>query len=303
MAKPFDATLEQLLDLFAVDWIEWLAPELGLPAGIGVDALDVDLSTVQVAADRVFRLRPPAEGLLHIEPQASWDGALPDRLLLYNALLHDRYGGPVYSVAILLRPEANASRLTGTLARHFADGTEYHRFHYRVIRVWELHPDALLAGGLGALPLALLTDDARDRLDLLIDRLDTRLRQPDVGEITRRTILTSSYILLGLRYTEDKFREAFVRASGMKESSSYQAILTEGRREGQQQGRQEGELQALRETLLDTLSERFGLVPVELVPVELVAAISVATDTLELRAAHRVAIRVPSLADFHFPNG
>ncbi len=201
MAKPFDATLEQLLDLFAVDWIEWLAPELGLPAGIGVDPLDVDLSTVQVAADRVFRLRPPAEGLLHIEPQASWDGALPDRLLLYNALLRDRYGGPVYSVAILLRPEANASRLTGTLARHFADGTEYHRFHYRVIRVWELHPDALFAGGLGALPLALLTDDARDRLDLLIDRLDTQLRQPDVGEITRRTILTSSYILLGLRYT------------------------------------------------------------------------------------------------------
>ncbi len=84
----------------------------------------------------------------------------------------------------------------------------------------------------------------------------------------------------------------------MKESSSYQAILTEGRREGQQQGRQEGELQALRETLLDTLSERFGLVPVELV-----AAISVAADTLELRAAHRMAIRVATLSDFHFPNG
>lgn len=130
MPKPFDATLKQLLDLFAVDWIDWLAPRLGLPPQVGVEPINVELSTVQFSADKVFRLRAPAVGLLHLEPQASWDGDLPNRLLVYNALLEDKYGGPVYSVAILLRPEANAKSLTGTLARHHADGTEYLRFHY-----------------------------------------------------------------------------------------------------------------------------------------------------------------------------
>ena len=302
MAKPFDATLKQLLDLFAVDWIDWLAPELGLPAGVAVDPIDVDLSTVQVVADKVFRLRPPAVGLLHLEPQASWDGGLPDRLLVYNILLYDRYGGPVYTVAILLRPEANATALTGALSRRFGDGSEYLRFQYSVVRVWEMHADAILAGGLGALPLALLTNDARGRLDELIDRLDHRLREPDVEDITRRMILTSSYILLGLRYDEGVFREAFLRASGMKESSSYQAILQEGRREGRkegwQEGRQEGQLQALRDALTDILGDRFGPPPAALT-----AAIAAASDAMELRTAIRAAGKVASLAEFKLSTG
>ncbi len=294
MAKPFDATLKQLLDLFAVDWIDWLAPKLGLPATVAVDPLDVDLSTVQVCADKVFRLRAPAVGILHLEPQSSWDGEFPNRLLLYNALLHDRYGGPVYSVAILLRPDANASTLTGVVSRRFGDGTEYHRFHYSVIRVWELNADELLAGGLGALPLALLTNDARGRIGELVDRLDRRLREPGVDEIKRRTIMTSSYILLGLRYDEEVFHNAFQRVSGMKESSSYQYILREGRQEGQQ----EGQLQTLRETLLDILSDRFGQVPIELV-----AEVAIATDPLLLKTAIRSAAKVSSLAEFHLTHG
>ena len=293
MSKPFDATLKQLLDLFAVDWMEWLAPTLGLPLGVGVDPLDADLSTVQVAADKVFRLRPPAVGLIHLEPQASWDGELPDRLLLYNALLHQRHGGPVYSVAILLRPEANASSLTGLVSRRFANGTEYFRFVYSVIRVWELSADVLLAGGLGALPLALLTNDARGRIGELVEKLDRRLRGPGVEDNTRRTIMASSYILLGLRYNEVIFHEAFQRVSGMKESSSYQFILREGREEGLHEGLSVGKLQALRETLLDILADRFGQIPVELV-----AEISLAADPLALRTAIRGANKVASLAEF-----
>src|SRR5262245_12696905 len=87
MAGPFDATLKQLVDAFASDWVGVLAPLVGLPASVGVDPIDPDLSTVQPAADKVFRLRPPAAGLLHIEPQSSWDGDLPGRVLVYNVLL------------------------------------------------------------------------------------------------------------------------------------------------------------------------------------------------------------------------
>jgi len=295
MGKPFDATLKQLLDLFAVDWIDWLAPVVGLPPHVGVDPLDVDLSTVQVSADKVFRLRPPAEGLLHLEPQASHDGGLPDRLLLYNALLHDRYGGPVYSVAILLRREANAKAITGSLSRRTADGTEYLRFGYTAIRVWELHADDLLAGGLGALPLALLTDDAKDRLEELVGQLDRRLNGPDVPDHTRKILLTSSYILSWLRYNKARIDSLFARANAMKESTTYQGILLEGRTEGLREGRQEGQLHALRETLLDVLSDRFGQLPAELL-----AEVSVASDLSRLRSAIRSAGKAARLADFQF---
>ena len=164
MTKPFDTTLKDLLNVFAVDWADWLGPRIGLSADLEVEPLDVDLSTVQMSADKAFRLRPPAEGILHIEPQASWDGGFPGRLLRYSALLHDRYGGPVYSVALLLRPEANALDITGVVSRRRLDGHEYHRFEYFVVKVWELHVEPLMASGLGALPLVLLTDEAEGHL-------------------------------------------------------------------------------------------------------------------------------------------
>ncbi len=160
--------------------------------------------------------------------------------------------------------------------------------------MWELSADVLLAGGLGALPPALLTNDARGRIGELVEKLDRRLCEPGVGDDTRRTIMASSYILLGLRYDEILFHEAFQRASGMKESSSYQFILKEGRQEGLHVGK----LQALRETLLDILADRFGQMSVELV-----AQISLADDLLALRTAIRGANKVASLAEFRLTEG
>ncbi len=62
---------------------------------------------------------------------------------------------------------------------------------------------------------------------------------------------------------------------GMKESTTYQAILQEGREEGQQ------------EALLDIIRERFGSVP------ELVEARIRATDnSTKLQAAIRQSVRV-----------
>jgi predicted transposase YdaD len=53
----------------------------------------------------------------------------------------------------------------------------------------------------------------------------------------------------------------------MKESSTYQRILDEGRAEGEQlgwqRGRQEGQVLALRENVLLVYRERFGEVPGE----------------------------------------
>ena len=40
MAGQFDATLKQLLDACAPDWLAWLAPHVGLPTSIAADPLE-----------------------------------------------------------------------------------------------------------------------------------------------------------------------------------------------------------------------------------------------------------------------
>jgi len=296
VAKAFDATLKQLLDAFAGDWVSWLAPRIGLPADVGVDPLDVDLSTVQFAADKVFRLLPPANGLLHLEPQSSWDGELADRMHVYSTLLYDRYKVPIHSVALLLRRDANTPKLTGTLTRSHDDGRRYLQFEYDVIRVWELPCEPLLASGPGAAPLALLTDDAKGQLRKIVSGIDTRMRAENASEKTRKLVLTSSFILLGLRYNDNEICDAFLGVQGMKESTTYQMILEEGRVEGfengRQEGRQEGRLAARRETLIAVLEERFPELPAELR-----ARIEQVQDVSELLSAVRRAARIARIEE------
>jgi predicted transposase YdaD len=273
MAKPFDIALKDLLDLCAPDWVRLFAADVGIPATAAVVPLEVELTADPLLADKVFRLQPPQTGILHIEPQASWDGKFAERLHAYNAALDVKYGHPVYTVAVLLRPDANSPRLTGELLRHRADGRRYLAFEYTLVRVWELAVDDLLAGGIGILPLALLTDDARGRLGDIVDRIDDRLTAGGVSKERRERILTDGFILSGLRYNDAEIERAFLRARGMKESTTYQMILREGRaeglraglekgrEEGRQEGRQEGQLDAARGALLGVLRARFGTVP------------------------------------------
>jgi predicted transposase YdaD len=283
MAGTFDATLKQLLDACAPDWVTWLAPLVGLPASVAADPLDVDLSTVQPVADKVFRLRSPATGLLHLEAQSSWDGEFPNRLLLYNVLLHGRYGGPVHTVALLLRREAMTSDLTGTVVRHDTAGTEYLRFRYTAVRVWELAADTLLKGKLGASPLALLTDDAETRLPKLVNQFTDRVVRESQTTADANLLLSCGYILLGLRYDDVLAATLFEGVQKMQESSTYQAI----RREGRVEGRDEGMLLARQEDLLALLQERFGAVPPE---VE--AKVRATTDVVKLQTALRRVIHI-----------
>ena len=295
MNKPFDTTLKDLLNIFAVDWADWLGPEIGLSAKIEVEPLDVDLSTVQMSADKAFRLKAPAEGLLHIEPQASRDVDFPVRLLRYNALLDARYGAPVYSVALLLRPEA-APGVTGVVSRKRKDGFEYLRFEYFVINVWELPIEPLMASGIGALPLALLTNEAEGQLGTLVDRIDARMRAEQVPDGNRIFLLTCGYILLGLRYTGTEIQNAYTRVRGMKESSTYQAILEEGRVEGEIKGEIKGQAMGLlkgeQNSLLIILRDRFGEVPAEIE-----SRIRAITEAARLQHAILRAIRISTIDD------
>ena len=279
MAGAFDATMKQLLDACAPDWVTWLAPLVGLPATVAVESLDAELSTVQPVADKVFRLQPPATGLLHIEAQASWDGGFSDRMLLYNVLLHERYGGPVHTVALLLRRDA-AGGVTGTVSRAGTDGREYLRFGYTTVRVWELAADQLLAGGLGTATLALITDDTVPRTQAVVDRFAERVIRESPTVAKASDLLSCGSLLMGLRYDYAVIDALFKGVQHMTESSTFQAIRNDALVKGRVEGRVEGIALGVQNSVLASLRKRFGAVPPEVE--ERVRAV---TDIARLEAA------------------
>ena len=261
MRKPFDGTMKEMVDLDPAAWARLVAPAWGLPAAVNAAVVDADLSTVSLPANKLLRLAPPHEGILHFEAFSSWDGAAPGRLLTYNVLAEYRLGGPVYSAAVLLAPQANATAITGRYARTTAAGVPYVEFRYAVVRVWELELGPLLAGPVGTLPLALLTDEARPDIEGVVREVNGRLDREVADAAEREALRIAGYILLGLRYSQDEALSLYRGVGLMRESSTYRLIFGEGEAAGEARGR----VVELRETIRELGEERFGSPPAEVV--------------------------------------
>jgi hypothetical protein len=65
VTKPFDASLNALVEAGPADWVNFLAPKAGLAPG-PAEVLDTDLS-VTAQADKAFRLAGPSAAVLHVE--------------------------------------------------------------------------------------------------------------------------------------------------------------------------------------------------------------------------------------------
>ncbi len=230
-AQPYDPTLKALVENEPESW----PVLLGRPAA-PTEVIDADIATVSGAADKVLRVSADAPYLLHLEFVAGHDAApLPSKLHVRNALLEDRHDLPVCSGVVLLQPRADSPQLTGVYARGFSGEEVYLTFRYQVLRVWQLPPEPLLTGGLVLLPLALISAVTEAELSGIIQRMEQRLRKRSAQKLAP-VVWGSAYILLGLRYSPALAAQLFRGVVSMKESSTYQAILEEGRAEGQSQG-------------------------------------------------------------------
>lgn len=237
MSLPFDATLKELVQAHPADWLAMLDQP---PSG-PVEILTPDLSTLTAFTDIVIRT---GDSLLQLDFQSGPDPTLPRRMLLYNVLLHDSYGVPVHSIVILLRPRADRGDLTGTWSYAARPQRGRLEFVFEVIRLWEVPVNGLLTSGLGTLPLSVLgqlpagrtPDEALPEvIAQLVRRIDGEA-PPEQAPI----LLTASYVLMGLRLSHERARELFQGARKMRDSTTYQAILDEGRAEGEIKGRAEG---------------------------------------------------------------
>ncbi|MBY0527705.1 MAG: hypothetical protein K2R98_30185, partial [Gemmataceae bacterium] len=245
MSKPFDATLRDMLEMNAGDGLAFI----GLHAAGPLVVIDTDVSTVTTQADKVIRVGGAPAWLVHIEFQTGRDRHLGHRLLQYNVLLSSRHRVPVQSVVVLLRPEADGSRMTGRMERSVPGGARYLEFRYKVVRAWEKPVAEVMKGGIGMLPLAPLSAARRDELPAIIQRMRQRFdREATPAEAAR--LWTATYVLMGLRYPAVLTAKLLEGVRAMKESTTYQAILAEGKVEGRAEG--------LRKALLVVGQRQFG---------------------------------------------
>ncbi len=154
-------------------------------------------------------------------------------------------------------------------------------FRYRIERVWERSVDYWLQSGLGLAPLALLTDEANLEMESSLDRLRESLVKRNLDDRTLKSLLGSTYVLCGLRHDKVRIESLFRRLSMlMEESTTYQAILEEGREKGLSQGLSQG----LRRILLRLGSKKFGTptpsVATELQRVTELARLELLTDRI-----------------------
>jgi hypothetical protein len=108
-------------------------------------------------------------------------------------------------------------------------------YGYEVVSLWKRPAADLLAGDIGALPLAVLGKlpegvDLETGLAGVVEQLSERLQRERPPEQAAR-LLTAAYVLTGLRVSRQMTRELFsgVRTMDPRDSDSYLGILDEGR--------------------------------------------------------------------------
>jgi predicted transposase YdaD len=141
----------------------------------------------------------------------------------------------VLSVTVLLCPEADSPQWNGLLERGFPNEAPRNTLCYDVVRVWQLPVERLLTGGVGTLALAPISDIPEGDVRRVIRRMKERLSGP---RAPRRAadIWAATYVLLGLRFSDELAQALFEEVLGMEQSTTYQAIVRKGREEGLVEG-------------------------------------------------------------------
>jgi hypothetical protein len=243
--KPFDIISKQIIDADPLAWVRLL----GLP-GETAELVDTDIA-VTAQADRLIRVRgAETEYLLHLEPQASYKQGKTTDACFYNVASTRKFELLVRTVFILLRPSADGEEMSGVLEN------ESLTFRFGVMRVWQMDPEIFLTGPLSLVPLAVVANAQLSRMPSIIAASGRRFQSASVAD--QSALWLESRLLLGLNYAADVVRGLLAGVRNMKESSTYQEILEEGRTEGLQEGRQEGRLLKGRRMLFSVGSRRFG---------------------------------------------
>ncbi len=110
--------------------------------------------------------------------------------------------------------------------------------------------------GVDLVPLALLSDVEEQQLPELIRRMGDRINP--LPKPRGDKLWIASYLIMGLRYPNDLAERLLGGVQAVKESTTYQQILRDGKAEGLVEGRAEGHIEEARRIVLRQGTRRFG---------------------------------------------
>jgi hypothetical protein len=144
--------------------------------------------------------------------------------------LRHRHGLPVRTVVVLLRRSAGGPRVTGLYQDRLPGEPPYLRFRYGVVRVWREPADTFLSGGLGVVPLALLSAAPEPVLPGVLRQMEERIKR-EAPPARAAKVRTMCYLLAGVRLPWSAVHDLFEGVLGMldlSESSTYQKVMRDG---------------------------------------------------------------------------
>jgi len=202
-------------------------------------------------------------------------------------------------VCFVLKSRGNVA-VNGHVSETSAGGTTRLAADWRVVRLWELDADDLLANGdIGLVPFAPLARSTRTPLEVLTacrDRID---QVPDMRD--RATLLAVASVYSDLAFPEQRSFDFYGGYTKMTESPVWEEMRramaehyhVQWKEEGLVEGRAEGRRIVLREDTLADLAERFGSVPADVTD-----RVNASTDEPRLRALRKLALTAPTFDAF-----
>ncbi|WP_052890260.1 hypothetical protein [Thermogemmatispora carboxidivorans] len=259
MVSSWDLSLKRLFSLAAQDLITFVLPgasHVQQASGEFVLAIDPPLTELgALYADALSTCTLAGKPLLiHLEFQSRADPSMPQRLLMYNILADRRFGYPVLSCVIYLR---RCGVPTTPYQRFLPDDSPVHEFYFRIVKLWELSAQALLARQLpGLLPLLPLSREGHSRQ--VIRTMIERLQQARQYELLEVGLLLASLAWADAPASERQWlQEQFTMLTEflqeLKQTDAARALIQEGLQQGRQEGLQEGLQQGRQEGLQESL--------------------------------------------------
>jgi predicted transposase YdaD len=204
-----------------------------------VSALAVELSAGRRTVDLVLRLRRGGEEYLrHVEFQSRHRRDLALRCFEYAARLAARFGRPVLTTVMYLRPPAPRE----LVYRPTLGGTVVNQWRFAVVRLWEQAPSRLLALGPGGAALVPLSAEAS--LPLVAEA--SRRIQRDAPPEQRPDLLAILQVFAEGRYTAIQLARVIPEEVAMA-SGLFEKVWLMGRAEGRAEGRATGRAEEARQ--------------------------------------------------------
>ena len=269
-----------------------------------IEFVEGEFTTVEVRrTDNLIKVKINDElVLVHIEFQVG-DSTNPEmarRNVGYLGRCYERYGLPVLSHVIYLRPNAGQNDPGG----YRQDITDY-RFivEYKVIRLIDLYGESVFeTENIGLMPFAPLMQppDGMEGLQWAI-QCNERTRALSLPTDIRSNLLVSQWVMSGLIHSQQAIA-GFLQEGIVQESSAYQHLLEIAKKEIDQQAiqqeiqqvRQQVERQTALDFLFRVLDSKFDAITVRL----LQPALEKINDVNILKQLHDVALKAESLESF-----